>query len=205
MHPLVPFVSEELWQRVPRPASRKASIAFGPYPVPGVEMPARDQAVEAWMQTLQRVISEARTVRSEFDVDKKAEVPLRVQSENPELLAFLRGHHDAIRLLVKTAGDPVFEAPTDPVADLFEVAIATPQGGAKVLVGGVKGLGATFIQRRLNGVAKEIASLEKTLGAPGFADRAPAEVVAEKRSALAALHVVRQNLEAKLRFAESKQ
>src|SRR5262249_54555696 len=32
MHPMMPFLTEELWQRVPKPSSRRASIAFGPYP-----------------------------------------------------------------------------------------------------------------------------------------------------------------------------
>lgn len=32
MHPLMPFVTEELWQRTPRPLSRPKSIALAPYP-----------------------------------------------------------------------------------------------------------------------------------------------------------------------------
>ena len=83
MHPLMPFITEELWQRVPRPASRKASVAFGPYPTPDAEKGARNADVEAWMETLQEVISAARTIRSEHDVDKKAEVPVRMRSDSP--------------------------------------------------------------------------------------------------------------------------
>jgi hypothetical protein len=32
MHPLMPYVTEELWQRMPKPKGRQVSIAFGPYP-----------------------------------------------------------------------------------------------------------------------------------------------------------------------------
>ena len=45
MHPLMPFITEELWQRVPRPPGRKASVAFGPYPGLGDDAAARDATV----------------------------------------------------------------------------------------------------------------------------------------------------------------
>ena len=66
---------------------------------------------DGWMDLLKAVISAGRTIRSEHDLDKKAEVPLRVRSASPEVLAFLREHADAVRLLVRTKGEPQFEAP----------------------------------------------------------------------------------------------
>ena len=104
LHPLMPFITEELWQRVPRPASRKASLAFGPFPTRDDERASLDPATEAWMELLKAVISAGRTIRSEHDLDKKAEVPLRVRSASPEVLAFLRGHAEAIRSLVEDRG-----------------------------------------------------------------------------------------------------
>ena len=61
MHPLMPFITEELWQRVPRPASRKASIAFGPYPTPDDERARATRTSRRGWRLLQEVISAART------------------------------------------------------------------------------------------------------------------------------------------------
>ena len=186
MHPLMPFITEELWQRIPRPQSHMVSVAFGPFPE--TEGDSRDTQLEAWMDLLQKTISAGRTVRSEYDVDKKAEVPLYVRSDRPEVLAFLRGHADAIRLLVKTKGDPEFEAPGDRRPGFARWPVATQHGMVEVLVG-LKGFVTadeerSRIEKRRRQVEKEVLLLKKKLGAAGFVDRAPPEVVAEARAAL---------------------
>ncbi len=201
LHPLTPFITEELWQRVPRPRSRKSSVAFGPYPTEASESASRDPDVDAWMETLQAVISAARTVRSEHDVDKKAEVPMRVRSGNPEAIAFLRGHADAIRFLVKTRGEPGFEAPGGSrEAGTTLSVVPSARGPIEVLVG-LRGLvdpqaELARIERELKKLEKELALLEKKLGSPGFVDRAPKEVVDEAKAQRSALVDAKARLEA---------
>jgi valyl-tRNA synthetase len=207
MHPLMPFITEELWQRVPRPPSRKASVAFGPYPTADAEKGARRQDVEAWMETLQEAISAARSIRSDHDVDKKADVPVRIRSDNPEVVGFLRGHLEAVRLLVKTQGDPVLE----PVGGAREAGttvsvVPTAHGPIEVLVG-LKGLVAkdeeiARIDREKKRIEKDLAALEKKLGSPGFVDRAPPEVVAESRKQRDTLREALTRLEEARRLAE---
>ncbi|HEX8790187.1 MAG TPA: valine--tRNA ligase [Polyangiaceae bacterium] len=203
MHPLMPFITEELWQRVPRPQSRKASIALGPYPTPDAEKEAISAEVEAWMGTLQQVISAVRTVRSEHDVDKKADVPVAIRADVPEMVAFLRGHVEAIRGLVRSKGDPVFEGRGGAREAGTTVSIVTtPQGPVEVLVG-LKGLVAkddelARIDREMKKAEKDVAALEKRLGSPGFVDRAPPEVVEEARKQHASL------LEARARLGEAR-
>jgi valyl-tRNA synthetase len=203
MHPMMPFITEELWQRVPRPASRKPSVAFGPYPTPDEEKGARALETEAWMETLQGVVSSARTVRSEHDIDKKAEVPVRIRSASPEVVAFLRGHSEAIRLLVKTAGEPVFEAPGSPRDQGTTVSVvASAHGPVEVLVT-LKGLvdpkdEVARVERELKKLERDLGALEKKLASPGFVDRAPPEVVDESRKQRATM------VDAKARLEESR-
>jgi valyl-tRNA synthetase len=206
LHPMMPFITEELWQRVPRPASRKASVAFGPYPTPdgsSGESASRSAETEAWMETLQGVVSAARTVRSEHDIDKKAEVPVRIRSGNSEVVAFLRGHAEAIRLLVKTAGDPVFEAPGGARDQGTTVSVvAGAHGPIEVLVT-LKGLvdpkdELARIERELKKLEKDLGALEKKLASSGFVDRAPPEVVEESRRQRATM------LDAKGRLEDSR-
>jgi valyl-tRNA synthetase len=202
MHPLMPFLTEELWQRIPRPASRKASIAFGPYPTPDSEREARDPETESNMEMLQQVISAARTVRSEHGIDR-AEVPMRVRSSNPGVISFLRGHHEAIRQLVKTAGEPVFEGPSAEREKGTTVSVVPHSQGAIEVLIGLKGLVSredeiARIDREMNRIKKDLAAIEKKLSSPGFVDRAPPEVVEESRRQRQAL------LEALERFAEAR-
>jgi valyl-tRNA synthetase len=201
LHPLVPFISEELWQRLPRPRSRQASIAFGPYPTGEDERPARDIEIETRMEILQAVISAARTVRSEHDIDKRAEVPMRVRSDSPAVLGSVRENAESIAVLVKTRGEPVFEA-TGGAREPGTIVsvVASPRGSIEVFVG-LKGLvdpqaEAARIERELKRIDKELAALEKKLGAPGFVDRAPKEVVDEARSQREALLDSKARLEA---------
>jgi valyl-tRNA synthetase len=206
MHPLMPFLTEELWQRIPRPASRKASIAFGPYPTPESESAARDPEAESRMELLQQVISAARTVRSEHGIDK-AEVPMRVRSSSPEVLSFLRGHHEAIRQLVKTAGDPAFEGPSAEREKGTTVSVVPhPLGAIEVLVG-LRGLVSrqdedARIDREIKRIERDRAAIEKKLSSPGFVDRAPPEVVEESRRQRQALVEALERLGAARKVAE---
>jgi valyl-tRNA synthetase len=64
LHPLMPFITEELWQRLGKPGK---SIAMEPYP-----RPLRvDQEAEREMTLLQEIVTAARALRADHKVDKK--------------------------------------------------------------------------------------------------------------------------------------
>ena len=62
LHPFVPFLTEELWQRLPRPASRPVSIALAPYPTTADGRP--DDDAERDMALLMSAIGAARFDRT---------------------------------------------------------------------------------------------------------------------------------------------
>jgi valyl-tRNA synthetase len=198
MHPLMPYITEELWQRVPRPRSSTVSIAWAPFPTKDAESAARNEDIDSRMDLLQDVVSAGRMTRSEYGVENKALVPLHVRSDRPEVLAFLQEHADAMRVLVRTRGEPRFEAPGDRLPGFARWLIATPHGMLEVLIG-LKGIVTgeeerSRIEKRKKQVEKEVSALSKKLAAPGFVDRAPPEVVTETQTAL----VVNRELLAKL-------
>jgi valyl-tRNA synthetase len=185
LHPFIPFVTEELWQRVPRPHSRPISIALAPYPTRADG--AADSAAEADMGHLMQAISAARTIRSEHDIPPSAKVRLRLRSSDPALRDLLAREARAVATLVRTEGDPLVEAPGPrPLGSVLSVA-----GDVEVLVE-LRGLvqpekEAERIERTLKKVAKDLAVLEKRLADPKFTNNAPAEVVKaaeEQRSSL---------------------
>jgi len=206
LHPLVPYVTEELWQRVPKPASRPASIALAPFPAPGVDGRA-DEAAEKECAAVMAVVSAARTIRSEYEVHPGSPIPLVLRTSSEELAAALRRHEFVIRVLVKVGSEIVVEAPSGarPAAHVAQ-AVATDSGVAEVLVG-LKGLVTrdkelARIERELKKADKELAAIDKKLGSPGFVDRAPKEVVDESRAQRASLAEARERLVASRAPAE---
>ena len=182
LHPFIPFITEELWQRVPRPENHPISIALAPYP-DATHLPP-DEGAERDMALLQVVISAARTIRSEHDLTK-SEVPLTLRTSDDATAALLRREIIAIRTLVRTAGDPAIEArglprPRGAVMSIAaDVEVLVPLRG---LVDRAKE--ALRIEREIKRVNKDIAALEKKMTLPAFADKAPPEVVAEAHAQL---------------------
>ena len=155
------------------------------------------------MTILQQVISAARTVRSEHEIDRKAEVALATRTDDSTVRAFLEDHAAAIRDLVRTKGEPLFEGRGGAREAGTSVSVVpTGKGPIEVLVG-LKGLVTkedeiARIDREMKKVEKDVAVLEKRLGSAGFVDRAPPEVVEEARKQLASL------LEARTRLGEAR-
>jgi valyl-tRNA synthetase len=175
LHPFIPFVTEELWQRVPRPASRPVSIALSPYPTRADGL--ADATAEADMANLMQAIGAARTIRSEHDVPPSAKVKVRLRSADPALRALLERESRAVATLVRTEGDPIVEAPGErPRGSVLTVA-----GSIEVLVE-LRGLvhpekEAERIDRTLKKIEKDLAGLEKRLKDPKFISNAPPDVV----------------------------
>jgi len=201
LHPFVPFITEELWQRLPRAEGAPRSLALARFP--DATTAARDLDAEREMGVVQAVIGAARSIRSEHEVHPGAEVPLTLRSDDAAARALLEAERVAIRTLVKTAGDfrVVPRATERPRGAVMSVA-----GGVDVLVA-LRGLvegkkEAARVEREVKRAEKDIAALEKKLSLPSFADKAPPEVVAESRAQLEELRHKRAALEEARKIAD---
>jgi valyl-tRNA synthetase len=200
LHPLMPFITEDLWQRIPRPSSRKRSIAFGPYPTraDGIDDP---KALEE-MAIFKGVVSAARTIRSEHEIDPKAAVPLTLRVGSPEAKALLEERIGSIATLVKSE-DPKIEASGGPrVPGTMTSIVPSARGPIEVLVG-LKGLVTkekelVRIDRETKRIDKDLAAIEKKMSSKGFLDRAPKEVIDETNA------LKKQLLDARARLEESR-
>ncbi|MFO0564980.1 MAG: valine--tRNA ligase [Polyangiaceae bacterium] len=193
LHPYAPFVTEELWQRVPRPASRPTSLALAPYPESTDGRPDAD--AERDFDAVMRAIGAARAVRSEHEVHPGAEIPLHLRA-SPSLGALLSSEGRLISFLVKTQGPPVIEAPGGPRP---KGSVLTVAGDVEVLVGLLGLVDADHEQERigrnLKKLGKDIESLEKRLANASFVEKAPPEVVSEAREQLEGLRRQKARLE----------
>jgi valyl-tRNA synthetase len=194
LHPIIPFITEELWQRLPRPASSPISLALARFP--GDEIAARDLDAERDMAALQAVIGAGRSIRSEHDIHPGAEVPLVLRSALPAVRRVLAEETASIQFLVKTKGKPAIEEAggARPRGAVMHVAADT-----EVLVS-LQGLvdpahEAARVEREIKKVEKDVAAIEKKLALPSFADKAPPEVVQEAKDQLEALRRKRAALD----------
>jgi valyl-tRNA synthetase len=184
LHPLMPFITEEIWQRVGPLAGRSGpSVMLEAYPR-AAEFPA-DAPAEQQIAALKAVVLAIRQIRGELDVPHSRATPVYVRSDR-------EGDAAAIAALAGTiarVGNLESVTVVASEAELPPCAIAIIDGRTVL---------APFA-RLVDDVSAEIARLEKRrakagqerdkcaakLGNANFVANAPAEVVTQERERLA--------------------
>jgi valyl-tRNA synthetase len=177
LHPAMPFLTEELWQRVRKPDAPQ-SIALAPYPQyrPELDDPEADREIE----TLKEIVTLARTLRTENKLDPKLPLEGILYSRN-SALHVAASHAEAIRKMTNvTLGCKSEAAPPSPAmrsTPEFDLVLHVPQAQADA-------------QRKRNEkdreqVVKNIANHERQLSDESFLAKAPAKVIESMRAKLA--------------------
>ena len=107
-HPIIPFVTEALWQVVAPIAGLKGeSIAVAAYPQ--AEPAKIDEAAEAYVARLKNMVDACRTLRGEMGVSPAQRLPLLAVADNAEDAAFLRANAAVLQNLAKLSEVKVFD------------------------------------------------------------------------------------------------
>lgn len=175
-HPLIPFITEELWQRVAPIAGRSgASIMLAPYPE--ADLSRIDSQAEQVISSLKELISSCRNLRGEMGVSPAISVPLIVSGNNQ----WVADQLPYLKTLAKIST-------LSTVDNLPEVDAPIAVCGTARLMLKIEVDPAVELERLAKEIAKleaEVARANAKLSSPGFVDRAPAEVVAQERNRLA--------------------
>jgi valyl-tRNA synthetase len=112
-HPLIPFITEELWQKVAPVAGRypadpsQASVSVSAYPV---SQPERiDTQAEAHVARLKSLVDACRNLRGEMSVSPATRLPLLALAHNAQDADFLRSSAPVLQALAKLNDVKVFE------------------------------------------------------------------------------------------------
>jgi valyl-tRNA synthetase len=190
LHPFMPFLSEELWQRLPHEGD---SIMVAPFPK--ARGARRDAAAEAGMRPIIDIVSAIRAVRSESRIPPAVELRVDVKAP-PSATAALAAAAPLMGALAR-ASITVSPDVTRPPQSAHAVA-----GPAEVFVhlAGVVDLAAERgrLTKEIERADKEIAFLEGKLARPEFVERAPAAVVERERARLAEQRQIHDKLSASL-------
>jgi len=181
LHPIAPFVTEEIWQKLPKPAHLPASLMVTIYPK-GDAIHV-DEEAERDMAQLQAVVVAIRMLRSTYNVPPSWSVPVELRIADEEPRALLDRHRalveNAARVTMNltAGGDPVPQSAKQVVGAWAEVVM--PLAGL-VDIEAEK----ARLAKEIGKVEKEIAGITRKLENPQFVERAPEEVVAETRQRL---------------------
>src|SRR5437660_5964223 len=83
LHPVMPFITEEIWQAVYDGKPPQKSIALAAYPQTNEKQ--IDLVAETHMAVLQDLIANVRNLRKELKLETKAKVPIQVYAQEPEI------------------------------------------------------------------------------------------------------------------------
>jgi len=186
LHPFIPFVTEEIWQRLPRAADER-TITLAPFPRQHANL-VNDAAADA-IDLVKEVVTTIRTVRAERSIPPSRKIRVSIEGASAQAQAILHENGAYLRRLASLEDDGVAFTPaasTQPgtvvrVVREFRVHVELAEGVASQAE-------REKILRELARIAKEAASLDSKLSNRGFVERAPAEVVSAAR-------VQRENLD----------
>ena len=179
-HPIIPFITEALWQTV-APLSGRVLDAAGDsvmrqaYPITQPEK--IDEAAEAWMAQLKAMTDACRNLRGEMQLSPAVRVPLLLQAEDAQTRAELTSLALYLQALAKLSDVQVVVALPDSPAPVSVV------GSVKLMLQVEVDIAAERerISKEVARLDGEIAKANTKLGNESFVARAPAAVVAQEQ------------------------
>jgi valyl-tRNA synthetase len=192
LHPIIPFITEEIWQKLPRRPEDGQTITLAAFPAAVPEWASPD--AEREVAYLQEIITTIRTVRSERGVPPSKKITVVIDETDTAARASLEANAVFVQQL---AGLEALEFRADVATGPDTVKRVLAHAHVFVLLAGAVDHQAEIekLKKELAGLTKEADSLDRKLATPGFVDRAPAHVVDEARARVGQLAERRARLE----------
>lgn len=204
LHPIMPFITEEIWQQLPRNGTdtdltEAVSVTVAPFPKPK----EKNSTAEATMSILMQVIDNIRSIRGELNVPIGASIDVFIQSPDKEVRSQLDtylGHFlPAFTRVEKIEiGETMVKPAASAEAVIGNLVIYVPLAGV-IDFDAEK----ARLTKRHEQIVKDIAAGKKTLANPNFKERAPKEVVAQKQDLLERLNTEEDKLSRSLTMLSS--
>ncbi|PCH60947.1 MAG: valine--tRNA ligase [Gammaproteobacteria bacterium] len=203
LHPITPFITEELWQRVTpllSAESKDATIMLQPYPQ-AEDWTADTEAVNEieWIKTL---VLGVRQIRSGYNISPGKRLSIILQDGSAQDQQHLTKHELFLLSLAKlesitwlNVGD---EAPESATSLVGQMKVLIPMAGLIDKDAELKRL-----NKEIEKTGKLVFALDKKLSTPGFTDKAPAAVVEKERERLVELQKTLESLRSQFKTIES--
>lgn len=186
LHPFMPFLTEELWHRLPQhaPAKDKSarSIALQPFPRPAPQW--SDPDAEQEVKLLQGVIEAARNIRAELKLDPKRRVAADFSAATPEVREVVEENRAVILRLAALSDLRFSDTKLEPTAGPVR---STAQFDLRIAYGDTVEVGAELarLRKEKERLARDLESKQNRLADKTFRSRAPAEIVRQLEATFA--------------------
>jgi valyl-tRNA synthetase len=197
LHPVMPFITEEIWHAIYDGAPPLKSIALAAYPV--ADEGQIDLGAETEMAILQDLIVSVRNLRAELKVEPKVKVPIEVFAHEPAIRAMLE----------KNLGAVLLDRPANVEKITFvESSLANLPGARSTSRFDVHAIYEKKIDvaaererlaKELEKIEKQLAGAQTRLGDEQFLSKAPAHVVEGLRKQVEELTILREKNLGKLK------
>jgi valyl-tRNA synthetase len=181
LHPVMPFITEEIWQRIAAPLAGKdgSSIMLEPYPQPDTSL--IDQTAVKELEWIKSIIVAIRTVRSEMNIAPGKRLPILFRHGNDFDKENDKQYRLSLIALAKLEAITWLEAsetpPPSAAAFVGELEIFIPMAGFIN-----KAEESARLEKEIAKLQKDLSNLESKLQNPQFADKAPPNVVAREKA-----------------------
>ncbi|HKM89118.1 MAG TPA: valine--tRNA ligase [Candidatus Acidoferrales bacterium] len=199
LHPFMPFLTEELWTRLPQGAAAVAGASISLEKFPEADPAWRDAEAEKQMELLQGIIAAARHIRAEMKLDPRRRVAAELAPAAGVSRGFLEKHSDALLRLaylssVRLAHDGRHLDPArgaiESTAD-FELLIPFDEVVDREAE-------TAKLRKELERLEKDIQGKTARLGDQAFRSKAPAAVVSTMETVLEERRAEFEKLRARL-------
>lgn len=188
LHPMVPFITEEVWQRLAElapvrgldPQQAKETVMLAPWPQPNEAL--QDESIENRFAYFQRALAGVREVRSRQQIAPKKNISfsIRCDPETAEALTLMAPYFESMALAQVVELGPQVEAP--------EFCATTSAEGMEIFIDmeNLVDIAAEISrnENELKRLQKAIIGKENKLSNENFIGRAPEEVVAREKQSL---------------------
>jgi len=194
LHPIMPFITEEIWQAIYEGQALEKSIALAAYPQ--ADERQIDLAAETEMAILQDLIVSVRNVRAELKVETKTRVPIEIYAQDPGTRTLIEQKKGAVERLANVEGITFVDSSLAKKAGSrstarFDVHVMFERK-IDVIVE------RSRLEKELERIEKEIESKARQLDNEQFLSKAPANVVEGLRKRSEELAVLRTKAQSAL-------
>lgn len=202
LHPIIPFVTEELWSRLVPPMRTlglfldrgvtSELLCLDEYPRP---RRAPEPEIEERFAILQRFVVAVRQLRASSNIKDNLKIDVEVKALHPETRRMLEQAKDAVGFLAKIESIRFVEGRSKGMAAQYDAAFEAYVDLSQYV--DLKDE-VSRLEKTVQKTEKEIQSHENTLANKAFIERAPPETVAEKEAAMAEARSRLEKLQATL-------
>jgi valyl-tRNA synthetase len=194
LHPIMPFITDEIWHAIYDGKPPQKSLALAAYPQ--ADEKQIDKAAEIQMAILQDLIVSVRNLRAELKVETKAKVPIEVFAHEADIRTLMEENRGALERLANVEEVRFVNSSLEKLASVrhtarFDVRLVYEQ---KIDISAE----CERLKKELDKLEKGIASGQRQLGNEQFLAKAPANVVEGLKKQQHELSMLRDKAKSKL-------